>query len=89
MEMSSRRAANQITRGVSRLRGIVASRRRKSAARGKAISKKLKRSGVLPERQREPAVQMAALFESVSWPGVMLLAYTVAWFAIVSSFIFS
>jgi len=87
MEMSSRRAANQVVRGVARLRGIVVSRRRKSAARSKAIPKKLKRSDDLLERERAPAVQMASLFESVSWPGVMLLAYTIGWFALVSSFI--
>jgi hypothetical protein len=86
--MSSRRAANTVMRGISRLREIAVSRRRKSAMRGKAIPKKTKRSGVLLERQRAPAVQVASLFESISWPGVMLLAYTIAWFAIVSSFIF-
>lgn len=86
--MSSRRAANKIMRGISRLREIAVNRRRKNAARGNAIPKKMKRPGVLPERQREPAVQMVSLIESISWSGVMLLAYTIAWFAVVSSFFF-
>jgi hypothetical protein len=88
MVMSSRRAANKIMRGISRLREIAVNRRRKSATRGKAIPKKMKRSGALLERQRAPEVQTASLIESISWSGVMLLAYTIAWFALVSSFFF-
>lgn len=88
MVMSSRRAANTVMRGIARLREIAVSRRRKSATRGMAIPKKTKRSSVVLERRRAPAVQVASLFESISWSGVMLLAYTIAWFAVVSSFIF-
>jgi hypothetical protein len=85
--MSSRRAANLIARGVSRSGRVIASRKRKGAGRVKAISKKVKRSTGLVERTRPPEVQTASWFDWEKWPGYVLLAYTIAWFALVSSFI--
>jgi hypothetical protein len=87
MEMSTRRAANTIARGVAGSRRIVVSRRLKGAARGKAIQKKMKRSAALAERRTAPADQTAPWFDWEKWPGYALLAYTIAWFALVSSFI--
>lgn len=86
--MSSRRAANAILRGISRLRGIAVSGRRADAVRSKAVPKKMKHSVEFVEWRRAPAVQTASWFGSVSWSGVMLFAYIIVWFAIVSSFIF-
>lgn len=88
MDMSSRRAANAIMRGISRLRGIAVSRRRAGAVRGKVVPKKMKHSVEFVEWRRAPAVQTASWFGSVSWSGVMLFAYIIAWFTIVSNFIF-
>jgi hypothetical protein len=87
MEMSSRRAANLIARGVSRSGRVIASRKRKGAGRSNAISKKVKRSNGLAERARQPDVQTASWFDWEKWPGYILLAYTIAWFALVSRFI--
>lgn len=87
--MSTRRAANQIARGVAGSRRIVVSRRLKCAGRKTSIPKKMKRFASLAERSRAPAVQKAPWFDWDKWPGYALLAYTIAWFASVSSFIFS
>jgi hypothetical protein len=87
MEMSTRRAANHIARGFAGSRRIVVIRRRKGAGRDKAIPKMMKRSAGLAERARPPEVQPASWFDWEKWPGYVLLAYTIAWFAFVSSFI--
>ncbi len=85
--MSTRRAANHIARGVAGSRRIVVSRRRKGAGRDKTIPKMMKSFAGLAERTRAPEVQMASRFDWEKWPGYVLLAYTIAWFAFVSSFI--
>lgn len=87
MEMSTRRAANHIARGFAGSRRIVVSRRRKGFARDKAIPEMMKRFVGLAERSRPPVVQAVSRFDWEKWPGYVLLAYTIAWFAFVSSFI--
>ena len=85
--MSSRRAASQIARVVSRLRGIAVSGRRAGVALGKSTPRKMKRSPVLPERSRSPEVQTASWLEWERWPAIVLLSYTIAWCMFVASFI--
>lgn len=85
--MSTRRAANTFARGVAGSRRIVVSRRLKSAGRGKSIQKKMKRFVSLAERTTAPADQAGPWFDWDKWPGYVLLAYTIGWFALVSSFI--
>ena len=63
------------------------SRRRKGVVRDKAIPKMMKRFASLAERARPPAVQTVSRFDWEKWPGYVLLAYTIAWFTFVSSFI--
>lgn len=87
MEMSLRRAASQIARGVGGSRRIAARRAPQRTGRGKTIPKKVKRLAEQAERARTPDVQLASSFDWKMWSGYVLLVYTIAWFAFVSSFI--
>lgn len=57
------------------------------APRRKTVPKKMKRFAAVAERARAPAAQLAARTSVVRWSGVVLFAYTIAWFAVVARFI--
>lgn len=55
---------------------------RREASRRKTVPKKMKRFAQVAERACAPASRLAARPGWVRWSGVVLSAYTAAWFAL-------